>query len=127
MRTLTAVGMLATTLASLSCYTMKQVTIDDLSAQRAPRVWVTRTDRSVVLVNDAQIFRGKLVGFVEGKYRELQPGDLHQMQVRKLAAGRTVSLVAAGIVGFAVAAVVVSGGEEHFDPCAGDEDCSDVP
>lgn len=127
MRTLTAVGMLATTFASISCYTMKQVTVDDLSVQRAPRVWVTRTDRSVVLVNDAQIFRGKLVGFVEGKYRELQPADLQHMQVRKLATARTMSLVAGGVLGFAVAAVIVSGGESHFDPCAGDEDCSDAP
>lgn len=127
MRTLTTIAVLAMTVATVACYTMKQVTIDDLSAQRAPRVWVTRADRSVVLVNDAQIFRGKLVGFVEGKYRELQPGELQQMQVRKLAAGRTMSLVAAGALGFTVAAVVVSGGENHFDPCAGDEDCSDVP
>ena len=74
---LTTMGMaFAAVLAIAGCYTMKQVTIDDLSVQRAPRVWVTRADRSVVLVNDAQMFRGKLVGFVEGKYRELQPAEL---------------------------------------------------
>lgn len=126
MRIGNAAAVLTTAVVSVSCYTMKPVTIDDLSAQRAPRVWVTRTDRSVVLVNDAQIFRGKLVGFVEGKYRELQPVDLQQMQVRKLATARTVSLVAAGALGFALAVVAVSGGENHFDPCAGDEDCSDT-
>jgi hypothetical protein len=79
-----------------------------------------------MLINDAQVFRGKLVGFVDGKYRELPPADLQDMQVRKLAAGRTVALIAGTTAVAAAIIVLVSGGEEHFDPCAGDEDCSEV-
>jgi hypothetical protein len=110
----------AAALGSAGCYTMKQVTVDDIGAQRAARVWVTRPDQSVVLVNDAQMFRGKLVGFIEGKYRELPPADLHQMRVRKLATGKTIGVVAASVAALAAVAVVVSGGLDNVDVCAQD-------
>lgn len=126
MRANTGTVAIAIALVSSACYTMRPVTLDVLGAERASRVWVTRPDQSTVVVNDAQIFRGKLVGFVDGKYRELPPTDLQQMSVRKLAAGRTVGLIAAGALAFTVTAVLMSGGEDHFDPCAGDEDCVDV-
>jgi len=123
MRAITASVAIATVFASTACYTMRLVTLDDIEAQPSSRVWVTHQDQSVLVVEGPQVFRGNLVGFVDGTYRELPPTELQNMRVRKLAAGRTMSLVAAGILGFAVTAVVLSGSEAHFDPCAGDEDC----
>ena len=116
---------LAAALGNAGCYTMRSVSIDELSAEKGRRVWVKHVDQSEILVNDAQVFRGNLVGFVAGKYRELPPGDLQQMRVRKLAAARTMGLVAAGVVGFAVTAVLVSGGEKYFDDCIGSDACDE--
>jgi hypothetical protein len=122
MRAITATIVTATTLASSACYSMRPVTLDALGAERASRVWVTHPDRSVVIMSDVQVFRGKLAGFVDGKYRELAPADLQQMRVRKLAAGRTVSLIAASALAATLVAVVLSGTDPYLDPCAGDED-----
>lgn len=116
---------LAAALASAGCYSMRSVTIDDLSAEKRRRVWVKHVDQSEILVNDAQVFRGNLVGFVEGKYRELAPGDLQHMRVRKLAAGRTMGLAAAGVVGFALTAMLISGSQKHFDDCIGSDACDE--
>jgi hypothetical protein len=124
MRTPKSSVAIATALLTAACFTMRPVSLEDLGAHPASRVWVTRPDQSKVLVDGAQVFRGKLVGFVDGKYHELPPDDLHQMHVRKVAVGRTLSLVGAGIATAGVLMLLVSGGEEHFDPCAGDEDCS---
>lgn len=120
MRVPTFVVAIAALFATSACWTMKQVTIDDLGAQRTSRVWVTQADQTTVLVHDAQVFRGKLVGFVEGKYREMPQDGLREMRVRKLATARTMGVVAAGIAGFAVAAVLVSGGLDNVDVCAND-------
>lgn len=112
--------------AGTACFTMRTVTIDDLSAGRVARVWVTQPDQSVVVVHDAQIFRGKLAGFIEGTYREMPPTDLGQMQVRTLAMGRTLGLVVAGAAAATVVAVLVSGGEDFYDPCVGDDFCDEL-
>jgi hypothetical protein len=117
---------LATAVASASCFTMKSVTLDELNARPAPRVWVTHSDQSQILVDGPQVFRGKLVGFVGGKYRELPPSDLRELQVRKVAVGRTLAVVGGTLVAAAAVAAIVSGGESHFDPCAGDEDCTEA-
>jgi hypothetical protein len=110
-------------LSETACYTMKTVSLDDLTADRSSRVWVTHADESQIVVHDAQVFRGNLVGFVDGKYRELKPDDVQATRVRKLAPGKTLALVGAGAAGFVVAAVLLSGKDDFFDPCAGDEDC----
>jgi len=112
-------------LVSSACYTMTPVTIADLSAERTSRVWVTHANNSVVLVNDAKVFRGSLVGFVDGKYLELAPEDLQAMKVRKLSPGRTLGLVVAGGATAAAIAVMMSGSEDHFDECIGDDECED--
>lgn len=109
---------LAALCGSTGCFAMHAVTFDDLSVQRTSRVWVTGADESTVLVYDAQVFRGKLVGFIDGKYRELPADALKEMRVRRLATARTIGVVAAGIAGFAAVAVLVSGGSADRDPCA---------
>lgn len=112
-------------LAASGCYTMRVVTLDDLAGDRVGRVWVTRADQSTVVVHDAQMFRGKLAGFVEGKYQEMPPTDVGQLQVRKLAAGRTLALLGAGALTATVVAVLISGGEDFYDPCVGDDFCDE--
>jgi hypothetical protein len=104
---------------------MQRVTIADLGTDRTNRVWVTHGDQSVVQVNDAQVFRGKLVGFVDGKYLELTPDTLHAIEVRKLSVGRTLGLAAATLGAAAAIAAMVSGSEDHFDECVGDDECED--
>jgi len=125
MRTGLAGATLAALLTGSACYTMKPVTIAELGAERTARVWVTNADQSVVLVNDAQVFGGKLVGFVDGKYLELAPGNLQAIKVRELSAGRTLGLVVAGGATAIAAAVMLSGSSDHFDECIGDDECED--
>lgn len=115
---------IAAALLNAACFIMRPVTLDDLGAHPAARVWVTHTDQSKVLVDGPQVFRGMLVGFVDGKYREISPTDLQLMHVRKVSVGRTLSLVGATLAVAGVSLMLVSGGEKHFDPCAGDEDCA---
>jgi hypothetical protein len=112
--------------AGTGCYSMRSVTLDDLSASRVARVWVTRADQSQVIVYDAQLFRGKLAGFVDGKYQELPPENLGPMQIRTLSWGRTIGLVAAGVAAATAVAVLVSGGEDFYDPCVGDDFCDEL-
>lgn len=128
MRTITMALTVAAALAGTACYTMRPVSVADLGALRTARVWITRPDQSVIVINDAKMFRGKLVGFVDGKYHELPPEGFQQMRVRTLATARTASLLAAGALGFTVAVVLAAGGEDHFDPCAGgEEECEGAP
>ena len=127
MRAITVLVVIAAAVAGTGCYTTRSLTIDDLATQREHRVWVTRADQSVVLVNDAQVFRGKVVGFVEGRYRELPPAEVRDLRVRRFAAGRTVSLFAGGALAFTVAALLLSGQEHTYDPCVGGPvDCNEL-
>lgn len=118
--------MLAAALAGTGCYTMRTLTVDDLGSGKTARVWVTRPDQSVVMLEDAQMFRGKLAGFASGQYLELPTDDVRQIQIRKLATARTVTLIAAGATVATVAAVLLAGNSDAFDNCIGNDDCEDA-
>jgi hypothetical protein len=121
------VGVLIASALLAACHTVRPVTFDDLKGDRLAQVWVTRSDDSVVLVEDPQLFRGKLVGFVQGKYRELPPEDVKQLLVRRLARGKTLALVGAGALAFTIAAFAASGTGTDRDPCIGSSvDCREV-
>jgi len=115
-------------LAASACQSARRVQdLDDLGGAKLSRVWVTRADDSVVVMDGAQVFRGRLVGFVGGKYRELRPGDVKHVTVRRLARGKTLALIGVGAVGFTVAAVLLAGSGDHFDPCVGSAvDCREL-
>lgn len=118
---------IATALATIACYTMRPVSLDDLVGEPASRVWVTRQDQSVVVVDGPQVFRGKLVGFVDGRYREMPPADWERLVARRLARGKTLALIGAGAAGFTLAAVLLSGSGNDRDPCVGGPvDCNEI-
>ncbi len=102
-----------------ACHTMRAVTFDDLIARPASRVWVTAADHTVLVVDGAQVFRGRLVGFVEEKYRVFPPAEIQRVVARRFAPGKTVALVAASAAGATVAMVLLSGTGGEFDPCVG--------
>jgi hypothetical protein len=103
---------------------MKRVTLDDLKGARPARVWVTRPDQSIIVMDGPQVFRGKLVGFVDRKYRELAPSELEQITMRKLAGERTAALIAGGVLGAVAVVLLISGTEDTFDYCVGSSvDC----
>lgn len=110
---------LASLLAGCACHTMRPVTLDDLIAQPTSRVWVTASDQTVVMLEGAQVFRGRLVGFVNGTYRVVPAADIQKVVARRFAPGKTAGLIAVGAVGFTVALVVLSGSGGYFDPCVG--------
>jgi hypothetical protein len=115
-------------LASVGCYTVKTVTFGSFGGERVGRVWVTRTDQSVVLLKKADVSGDKLRGYAEHEYVELAASDLQSIRVRKLSRARTISLLAAGAASFITVAVIVSGREKYFDPCIGGrEGCYDDP
>ena len=116
--------LIATTLSSGACQTLKPVTLDALGGLRPSRVWVTRADQAVVVVEGPQLLNNRLVGFVDGKYQVMPAADVTQVLMRAPARGRTAVLVTAGAVGVAAIAYLVSGGSGPSDPCAGQSsDC----
>ena len=128
MRAIMAAVAMATGFASSACYTVRTVTLETFGDDRVKQVWVTRADQSVVYLKDAEVFGDKLRGFVNHELQELPAADLQQIRVRRLAAGRTVALVSGSALAFLAVAVIVSGKEDHFDPCIGGrEGCGEGP
>jgi hypothetical protein len=77
-----------------------------ISTEQPERVWVTRADGAVIVLDAPQLFGESLVGFVNGNYEEMPLGQVTQLQARRAAPGRTVLLIAG--------TVVVIGGVIHF-------------
>jgi hypothetical protein len=101
------VGVTAIILASLACHTAKLVGTDE--AVTSPRVSLTLSDQSVVVMYGPKIYGNKLVGFVNGKYQEFRTADVRALHVRKPDGARTAALVAAGVFGFAGFAWAIAG------------------
>jgi hypothetical protein len=116
---LTVVGwLIATTLPSAACHTMRPVALEELGAIRPTRVWVTRADQSVVVVEGPRVLESGLVGFVNGSYEEMPADDVKRVLMRRSAGGRTAALVAAGAVGLTTAAFLMAGGKSSYQhPC----------
>ena len=93
--------------SSLACHTTKVVTLEMAPASNP--VWLTLSDQSVAVVFGPKIYGSKLVGFVGGKYREFPIDQVKEVQVREPARGRTMALVAVGVVGLAAALYEAAG------------------
>ena len=61
------------------------------------RVWVTRPDRSTVVVSAPEVRDDTLRGFIDGTYQEMPLSDAVAMEVREGAEGRTAALVIGGL------------------------------
>jgi hypothetical protein len=110
--------LMAVFVGTAACHTMRPIPLHDVHAARPMQVWVTRTDESVVLMSGPQIVNERLAGFVNGRYQVMPAETVKQVLVRRPATGRTVALVAAGVVGAAAAVILISGSGGGDDPCA---------
>lgn len=119
-------GLIATALASAACHTLKPVTLEQVSVAKPSELTVTRGDQSVVVVSGPQVIGDTLLGYVNGKFEELQAADLKQMRMRVPARGRTTALIIATTVGIAGAAWLVTGGGGFVD-AKSLLDCDDDP
>lgn len=111
-------SLIAALLSSAACYTMRPVTLDELGAAQPARVWVTRADQSIAVVDGPRLYGDTLVGYVNGRFEEMSAAGLTQMRVRRRAGGRTAALIAAGAVGAAALVYVLSGSGGGQDPCS---------
>ena len=110
-------ALILATLSSAACHTMKPVALEELGAMRPAQVWVTRGDQSVVVVYGPQVVDRRLVGFVDGRYQVMPAADVKQVLMRRRAGGRTAALIAAGAVGAAAMAYLVSNQGAYKNPC----------
>ena len=117
-------SLIAATLSTAACHARRPVTFDELNGTRPAKVWVTRGDQSVVVVDGPQAFGDKLVGFVDGKYREMPAADVKQLIMQSRAPGRTAALVLAGTLGIATLAYVLTSSGSASNPCdLGSSEC----
>ena len=119
-------SLIAATLASAACHTMRPVTLDELSAGKPSKVWVTLTDQSVVVVEGPQAFGDTLVGYVGGVYKEMPTDNMDRFRVRKINPAPTAALVLAGAAGMLGFATLMTGADPFVDP-ANEIDCDDDP
>lgn len=76
------------------CHTMRPVPAADLRASRLPeRVWVTRADHSIVVVNDPQLSGDTLRGYVFGEYQQIPVSQAVAIREQHRAPARTAALV----------------------------------
>jgi hypothetical protein len=123
---LTLVGcLIATTLASAGCYSMKPVTIDEVGPLRPSRIWVTRGNE-IVEVLGPRVFGDTLVGYVNGTFEEIPAASVKHVTMLKRSRGKTVALVAGTTVGVAAFAILLSGTGVFSDPRQF-VDCDDDP
>lgn len=111
--------------AVTACYTMVPMSLEDVAAEKPYRVWVTHEDNSVLEVNGPQIFNDTLVGYIRGAFTEVPAKQITLVTIKRSAKGKTMGLVAAGIVTGGLVGVLISGlGSSGRDPGV---DCNDVP
>ena len=86
-------------LLQAACYAVTPVAAPkDYIAQEPPSVQVTHGD-TLLVVERPQLLGDTIVGFVAGAYLELPLASIREVRARQFAAGRTVALVGAVIVG----------------------------
>ena len=80
-----------------------------VSTHQPPRLWITRSDNSVVLLESPKAVGDTLAGFVEGQYVEVPLANVRQVRARRAVPSRTALLVGAGVVAAAGMALVITG------------------
>jgi hypothetical protein len=105
---------------------MRTVSLEELGAIRPSEVRVTRTDQTTVVVAGPQAIGDTLMGYVNGEWQEIPATSLQQLVVKRRDKKKTAALVAAGLVGVATFAYMVSSSGDHVNPEAL-ADCEDDP
>jgi hypothetical protein len=118
MRGIMLESLIVAAFAIAACHTMKPLTLEQLAGVRPSRVWVTRGDRAVVVVEAPQVLNNRLVGFVNGKYQVMPAAEVTELRMRAPAGGRTAALVTASALGAAAMVYLISGGGGSRDPCS---------
>jgi hypothetical protein len=118
--------LIATTLASAGCHTLRQVTLDEVNAFKPGELWVTRADQSVVVVSGPQLLGDTLVGYVQGKFEEMPTANLTKFVMKRPDKGKTTALIIATTVGIAGAAFMLTSTGTSTDP-KDLLDCDDDP
>lgn len=90
-----------------ACTTMGPVAApaDYIATERPSRIWITRADDQVIVVEAPRLLGDTLVGFVQGSYREMLLSEAKQVAVTRPAGART-AVVVGGVV--AVGAVLIA-------------------
>jgi putative N-acetylmannosamine-6-phosphate epimerase len=122
----TIAGLAVAAALSAGCNTMRTVSLEDLGAIRPSEVRVTRTDQTTVVVAGPQAIGDTLMGYVNGEWQEIPATSLQQLVVKRRDKKKTAALVAAGLVGVATFAYMVSSSGDHVNPEAL-ADCEDDP
>jgi len=66
------------------------------------------------------------VGYVDGEFEEMPAADLKQIRMKQRARGKTAALLAAGVVGAAAMAYLITNTGSYVNP-ADNLDCADDP
>jgi hypothetical protein len=77
---------------SSACHTMQPVSPSELTAGAIGAVWVTRSDRSMVVLQAPRVTGDTLAGFVDGAFREMPLSQATKLTVEKAARTRTLVL-----------------------------------
>src|SRR5687767_10210961 len=119
MRRLTASACVVTcALSGAACYTMRPITFEQLVVSQPITVWITRSDRSVLVLETPRVFGDTLVGYLNGEFQELPTATLKPQlyQVKRMATARTAGLVAASMLSVGTFAFLVSSSGGYVDP-----------
>jgi hypothetical protein len=118
--------LIAATVASAACHTLKPVTLEQVNVAKPSEVKVTRGDQSIVVVSGPQVIGDTLVGYVNGKFEELPAADLKQVRMKAPARVQTAALIVATAVGIGMFAMLATGSGVFHNP-ADNLDCDDNP
>jgi len=118
--------MIAATVASAACHTLKPVTLEQVNVAKPSEVKVTRGDQSIVVVSGPQVIGDTLVGYVNGKFEELPAADLKQVRMKAPARVQTAALIVVTTVGIGMFAMLATSSGIFHNP-ADNLDCDDNP
>lgn len=98
--------------SAAACHTMQPVPMDQLLANTVNPIWVTRPDKSIVIIHAPAVRGDTLAGFVDGQFREMPLEQATAIRTRTPAPART-AIVAASAGAFTLAAFLYFGNRSY--------------
>ena len=80
--------------SAAACHTMKPVQMDQLMANDFNPIWVTRPDKSIVIIHAPAVHGDTLAGFIDGQFHEMPLAQATDIRTRAPAPGRTAVVAA---------------------------------